>query len=245
MNVPIVGPKSDTPDLPSLTILEPFGWVFTPGPLPPNAISSQAALSAVGIPLVGLPDTEISMASGSYTEKGRYRQAEGGARVTLYSEHPVWDVTIIPRQSTNTADEAQAAERYGRHILVDSRTGQLITQFLGRSERGEAAHLDLHPPLTGAELTCDEAVTAAIAGEERILTGLPRTAEYGSRWRLIPGFVQVTDVWRITFDTSSLPPLSPTSEPEVAWVVIVDDKAGHRWLSAALQDTGADTSLRR
>lgn len=236
MNVPIPGPISDTPDLPSLTILEPFGWIFTPGPLPPDAISSRAALSAAGIPSVGLPDAAISMASGSYTEKGRYRQVGGGARVTLYSELPVWAVTIAPTESPDTADQAQPAERYSRHTLVDARTGQLITQFLRRSESGEAALLDLHPPLTCAELTPDEAATAAIAGEERVLTGLPRTAEYGSRWRLIPGFVQVTDVWRVTFDTSSLSSLSPAPEPEVAWVVIVDDKAGHRWLSAALQE---------
>ena len=123
--------------------------------------------------------------------------------------------------------------------VVDARTGSPITQFLFRNAPGEPALLDLHAPLTTAELTPDDAVKAAMTGEERVLTGLPRTVEYGSRWRLIPGFVQVTDVWRVTFDTSGLPPISAGADPEVAWVVLVDDKAGHRWLSAAVQESPA------
>jgi hypothetical protein len=222
------------PDLPSLEALEPFGWIFTPGPLPVGSISAEVAQSAIGIFAKNAPESEISLASGSYTEKGRYRLMVGGQRVTLYSEHPVWAVSIVPPESADTDGQTQVAERYSRHTLVDARTGRLMTQFLLRSGPGEPAGLDLHAPLTTAELTHDEAIHAAIVGEERMLTGLPTSVEYGSRWRLIPGFVQVTDVWRVTFDTSSLPPLSPAAEPEVAWVVIVDDKAGHRWLSAAV-----------
>lgn len=241
MSVPILGPMPDTTDLPSLTNLEPFGWIFTPGSLPPDAISWQSALLAADIPPDRLYDTEVSISSGSYTEKGRYRLVEGERRVTLYSEHPVWVLTIVRTESPTITEPAQAAERYSRHTLVDARSGQLITQFLGRHVPGAPALLDIYPPLASAELTHDEAVAAAISGEERVLSGLPKTAEYGSRWRLIPGFTQVTDVWRVSFDTSDLPPLSPAAAPEVAWVVIVDDKAGHRWLSAALQETpGAD-----
>jgi hypothetical protein len=236
MSVPILGPMPDTTDLPSLTNLEPFGWIFTPGPLPPDAISWQSALSAADILPDGLYDTEVSIASGSYTEKGRYRLVEGERRVTLYSEHPVWVITIVPAADIDATGKKSEAERFSRHTLVDARTSQLITQFLRRNDPVESALLDLHPPLTTPELTLDEAVAAAISGEERVLNELPRTAEYGSRWRLIPGFVQVTDIWRVSFDTSDLPPLSPAAAPEVAWVVIVDDKAGHRWLSAALQD---------
>jgi hypothetical protein len=225
---------TDPPDLPSLEALEPFGWIFTPGPPPAGSISAEAAQAAAAISADNATESEIFLAAGSYTEKGRYRPMAGGQRITLYSEHPVWVVSIVPTVSADTSGQTQMAESYSRHTLVDARTGRLMTQFLLRSGPGEPALLDLHAPLTTAELTPEEAVSAAIAGEERVLTSLPRTVEYGSRWRLIPGFVQVTDVWRVTFDTSSLPPLSPAAKPEVAWVVIVDDKAGHRWLSAAV-----------
>ncbi len=239
LNVPFFGLMPDSPELPSLAILEPFGWNFAPVSPPPGAVTSSAALAAAAIPANGLPDTEISIIFGAYTEKGRYRQEKGERRVTLYLEHPVWVVTIVLKETAHPADQVPAAEWYSRHTLVDARTGRLITQFLWRNEPGELAVLDLQAPLAASELTRDQAVKAALAGEERVLTGLPRTAEYGSRWRLIPGFVQVTDVWRVTFDTLSLPPIAPTAEPEIGWVVMVDDKAGHRWFSAALQEGSA------
>lgn len=235
MNPPFLEPMHDSPELPSLTELEPFGWVFIPLPPPPGAISSTVALAAAGIPANGLPDAEISITSGSYTEKGRYRQEQGERRTTLYAEHPVWVISIVTKATPRDSDQAPSAEWFSRHTLVDARTGQRITQFLRLNEPRELAPLDLHAPLTSPELTRDQAEAAAIVGEERVLTGLPRSAEYGSRWRLIPEFAQVTDVWRVTFDTSSLPPITPNADPEVAWVVMVDDKAGHRWLSAALQ----------
>jgi hypothetical protein len=219
----------------SLEELEPFGWIFTPGPLPGNAISAADAIEAAG----QAPRDDISVASGTYTEKGRYQQEEDARRVTLYYEHPVWVVTTVADAGEKSSGASPRAERYSRHTLVDARSGKRITQFLQMNDPGELHMLDLHEPLSAPEMTLEEAVAAAIAGEERLLTGLPSTSEYGSRWRLIPGFVQITDVWRVTFDTSSLPPVSPTARPEVAWVVVVDDKAGHRWLSAAVEDGSA------
>jgi hypothetical protein len=230
---------TDGSELLSLEALEPFGWIFTPGPLPGNTISAADAIEAVGVAVGQAPRGDISVASGTYTEKGRYRQEAGERRTTLYYEHPVWVITTVAHAGDESPDallRAKRAERYSRHTLVDARSGNRITQFLLVNDPGELQVLDLHQPLSAPEMTLEEAVAAAIAGEERLLTGLPRTAEYGSRWRLIPGFVQVTDVWRVTFDTSSLPPLSPTARPEVAWVVVVDDKAGHRWLSAAVEE---------
>lgn len=226
---------TDAPELFSLEALEPFGWIFTPGPLPGDAISAAGVLEAAGFPTDRAPTGEISVASGSYTEKGRYRQEESGGRSTLYYEHRVWLVTLALHAEPEPSSEPSKAEQYSRHTLVDARSGRRITQFLRRNESGELHVLDLHAPLSAPEMTLHEAVAAALAGEERVLTGLPRTAEFGSRWRLIPGFVQVTDVWRVTFDTSSLPPLSPAAKPELAWVVVVDDKAGHRWFSAAVE----------
>jgi hypothetical protein len=249
IDIPAFGPVTDSPELPPLSMLEPFGWVFAPGPLPTGSISAEAALAAAGMSADSSPDAEISIMSGSYTEKGRYRQVKGGQRITLYTDHPVWVVTILPKDATNLNDEVPQAARHSRHTVVDARTGGLITQFLLRSGPGVAALLDLHAPLTTAELTSEEAVAAALAGEEQVLTGLPRSVEYGSRWRLIPGFMQVTDVWRVTFDTSSLPPASPTAQPELVWVVVVDDKAGPRWLSAAVHESptapDSDTASKR
>jgi hypothetical protein len=227
---------NDAAELLSLEALEPFGWIFTPGPLPPDAISATDALEAAGVPARALPGGDLVAVSGSYTEKGRYRQQESGSRVTLYYEFPVWVVTSGPGMGREASCHELSAEHYSRHTLVDARSGKCITQFLLMNESTALGVLDLHEPLSAPEMTMEKAVAAAIAAEERVLTGLPRTAEYGSRWRLIPGFVQVTDVWRVTFDTSSLPPLSPAALPEVAWVVMVDDKAGHRWLSAALEE---------
>ena len=233
---------TDRSELLSLEALEPFGWIFTPGPLPRNTISAEDAIEAAGVALGQPPRGNISVASGMYTEKGRYRQEERARRVTLYYEHPVWVVTTVEDAGGESSGAATRAERYSRHTLVDARSGKRITQFLLVNDPGEPQVLDLHEPLSAPEMTLEEAVAAAIVGDERLLTGLPRTAEYGSRWRLIPGFVQVTDVWRVTFDTSSLPPVSPTARAEVAWVVIVDDKAGHRWLSAAVEEPAADTA---
>jgi hypothetical protein len=229
-------PVTDAPELLSLEVLEPFGWIFTPGPLPGDAISATDAREATGVPTGQAPREALSVTSGAYTEKGRYRREEGGRRVTLYYEHPVWVITSGPDAVEESSGDSPKAERYSRHTLVDARGGKPITQFLLMNEPGELRVLDLHEPLNAPEMTLDEAVATALAGEERVLTDLPRTAEYGSRWRLIPGFVQVTDVWRVTFDTSSLPPIAPTAHPEVAWVVVVDDKAGHRWLSAAVEE---------
>jgi hypothetical protein len=216
--------------------------------MPADAISAadaiEIAVSDVDRALRG----DISVESGRYTEKGRYRAEKGGRRVTLYSEHPVWAVSVAVGAGEQSADpvprakQARRAERYSRHTLVDARSGKRITQFLLVDNPGELQVLDLHAPLSAPEMSLEQAVAAAIAGEERLLTDLPRTAEYGARWRLIPGFVQVTDVWRVTFDTSSLPPVSPAARPEVAWVVIVDDKAGHRWLSAAVEESAVDTA---
>jgi hypothetical protein len=228
---------TDVSELPPLEALEPFGWIFTPGPLPSGSISASEAVLAAGMhPDQSVP-RDIAVLSGAYTEKGRYRQEADGRRVTLYLEHPVWAVTSGPDSSMSPAGNSRSAQRYSRHTLVDGRRGRPITQFLLLHEPGSLRALDLHEPLDTPEMSLDEAITAAISGEERVLTDLPRTAEYGARWRLIPGFIQVTDVWRVTFDTSSLPPMSPAAKPDVAWVVIVDDKARHRWLSAALQET--------
>jgi hypothetical protein len=228
---------TDVSELPPLEALEPFGWIFTPGPLPSSSISASEALESTGIlpNHASRPDTVVL--PGTYTEKGRYRREADGRRVTLYLEHPVWVVTSGPDSSLARASDTRSAQRYSRHTLVDAYHGRPITQFLLLDEPGRVGALDLHEPLDAPDMSLEEAVDAAIAGEERVLTDLPRTAEYGARWRLIPGFVQVTDVWRVTFDTSSLPPISPTAKPEVAWVVIVDDKARHRWLSAAVQAT--------
>lgn len=224
-------------ELPPLEALEPFGWIFTPGPLPSGAISATEAVLAAGMhPDQSVP-RDIAVQSGAYTEKGRYRQEADGRRVTLYLEHPVWAVTSGPDSSLAQAGDSRNAQRYSRHTLVDARRGRPMTQFLLLDEPGSLEALDLHEPLDIPDMSLEEAVTAAIAGEERVLTDLPRTAEYGARWRLIPSFIPVTDVWRVTFDTSSLPPMTPTAKPEVAWVVIVDDKARHRWLSAAVQET--------
>jgi hypothetical protein len=239
---------TDRSELLPLEALESFGWIFTPGPLPGNTISAADAIKAAGVAVGQAPRGDTSVESGTYTEKGRYRQEAGERRITLYYEHPVWVITTVADAGEETsgaslrAKRAGRAERYSRHTLVDAHSGRRITQFLLVNDPGDLQVLDLHQPLSAPEMTLEEAVTAAISGEERLLTGLPRTAEYGSRWRLIPGFVQVTDVWRVTFDTSSLPPPSPTARPEVAWVVVVDDKAGHRWLSAAVEKAAADTA---
>jgi hypothetical protein len=228
---------TDLSELPPLEALEPFGWIFTPSPPPSGAISASEALEAAGILADHVSRPDIAVLSGTYTEKGRYRREADGRRVTLYLEHPVWAITSGPDSSPARAGDSRSAQRYSRHTLVDARRGRPVTQFLLLHEPGSLGALDLHEPLDTPDMSLEEAVAAAIAGEERILTNLPRTAEYGARWRLIPGFVQVTDVWRVTFDTSSLPPMSSTEKPEVAWIVIVDDKAGHRWLSAAVQET--------
>lgn len=220
-------------ELPSLEILEPFGWLFTPGSLPSMALAGSDALARVTGALGPGMDT-TSLASGTYTEKGRYRRTEGGRRMTLYDQHPVWVVTTEVAAAEPITDSL-SADQCSRHTVLDAHSGRPIAQFLWLHVPRALHVLDLCEPLDEPELTLDEAVAAALSGEERVLADLPRTAEYGSRWRLIPGFVQVTDVWRITFDSSGVPSVASTARRELAWVVVVDDKAGHRWLSAAVE----------
>lgn len=221
---PVVDRPPESGELLPLEALEPFGWIFTPGPLPAHALSREDALHAAGLMAAG---GEIGLTSGVYTEKGRYREEGDGRRVTLYAEQPVWAITFPPAAR-------DGRETPGGHTLIDALSGQILTQFLQGVHAVELQPLDLYTPLGPAVLSREAAVAAAVAGEERVLTGLPREVEYGARRRPIPGFVQVGDVWRVTFDTSGLPPRAPDAPPEAAWVVLVDDKAGHRWLSAAV-----------
>ncbi|HEX6510405.1 MAG TPA: hypothetical protein VF221_22480 [Chloroflexota bacterium] len=227
----------DQEEPPSLDVLEPFGWVFTPGPPSAGSISAQEARVAAESDAYGGHGTAVSVRSGTYTEKGRYRVDDEGRRVTLYEEHPVWVVSFEQAEEPHTGGDRPKPRQYSRHVVLDGFTGKRLTAFMALPEPGAVNLLDLHEPLDAPDMTRDEALKQSMDGERDQLVSLPATTEYGSRWRLVPAFVQVTDVWRVTFDTSDLP--SPPDSPrEIAWVVIVDDKAGHRWLSAAVQAGG-------
>jgi hypothetical protein len=138
----------------------------------------------------------------------RHRHTPPRVRETVagYLEHPVWVVTVVPDGSLPSV--IQRPEDVARHTVIDARSARPITQSL--AWRGSAAWgaLNLHEPLAAPEPSSDEALCAVIREDERILANLPHSIEYGSRWRLIRGFIQVTDVWRVTLDTSILPPMA-------------------------------------
>jgi len=224
--------------LPDLELLESFGWTFTPTPLASGAISADEAVERVQSSAWGATSAvDLHPTAGWYTEKGRFRMAPSGSRTTLYLDHPVWVVTI-QGEADDGLEDALAQTGHGRHIVVDAFSGKRLTAFVAISSPGSLETWDLHQPLDMPELTEREAVTQVLEAEGNDeLRELPMSAEYGSWQRLIPGCIQVIDVWKIVVDTSSLRrpiPVAGGEAPlEAAWLVLVDDKAGHAWLNTS------------
>jgi len=224
--------------LPDLEQLESFGWIFTPTRLADGAISADEAVERVQASAWGAASTvDIHPTAAWYTEKGRFRMAPSGSRTTLYLDHPVWVVTI-QGEADGAPENALDHIGYGRHMVVDAFTGRRLTALVAMSSPGSLETWDLHQPLEMPELTERQAIAEVLEAEgNEELRALPISAEYGSWQRLIPGCIQIIDVWKIVVDTSSLrrpiPVAGGVAPLEAAWLVLVDDKAGHAWLNTS------------
>lgn len=224
--------------LPDLEQLESFGWIFTPTRLAAGAISADEAVERVQSSAWGAASAvDIHPTAAWYTEKGRFRMAPSGIRTTLYLDHPVWVVTIQGGADSGP-ENALDHTGCGRHMVVDAFTGKHFTAFVAISSPGSLETWDLHQPLEMPELTERQAIAEVLDAEGNDeLRALPISAEYGSWQRLIPGCIQIIDVWKIVVDTSSLRrpiPVAGGAAPlEAAWLVLVDDKAGHAWLNTS------------
>ncbi len=224
--------------LPDLEQLESFGWVFTPTRLAAGAIPAREAVERVQSSVWGTATiADMHPTTAWYTEKGRFRMAPSGIRTTLYLDHPVWVVTI-QGGADGGPEDALDHTGYSRHVVVDAFSGKRLTAFVAISSPGSLETWDLHQPLEMPELTEREAIAEALEAEgNEALRALPIGAQYGSWQRLIPGCIQMIDVWKIVVDTSSLRrsiPVAGGAAPlEAAWLVLVDDKAGHAWLNTS------------
>ncbi len=224
--------------LPDLEQLESFGWVFTPTPLAAGALTAGEAVERVQSSAWGTARAvDIHPTTGWYTEKGRFRVASSGIRTTLYLDHPVWVVTIQGKVDAAPEAVLDSAE-CGRHIVVDAFSGKCLTAFVAMPLPGSLETWNLQQPLEMPELTEREAVAEVLEAEgNEDLRELPLRTEYGSWQRLIPGCIQMIDVWKIVVDTSSLrrpvPAAGGIAPLEAVWLVLVDDKAGHSWLNTS------------